>query len=174
MTTSTLGRKGRATVVDRVVRWALDPDGDSYGDERERLRWYEGIVAAAQVQWIALPWAATALVWILGKPAVLPLAVMMALVYLPIAGCLAYLHRRRVETAVRRWTPKRIALGLMGGAPYVLFMLSAVYAVTGWRSSIARGIAVGALIGVVAAIIGLIADTRRRRHREAAVVGDDE
>ena len=39
---------GMATsVLDRVVRWNLDFDGDIYGDERERLRWYEGIATAA-------------------------------------------------------------------------------------------------------------------------------
>ena len=46
------------TMLDRVVRWSLDSDGDFYGDERERLRWYEGIATAASLQWLAIPWAA--------------------------------------------------------------------------------------------------------------------
>ena len=39
------------TVIDRVVRWNLDLDGSDaiYGDERERLRWYEGITTAASL-----------------------------------------------------------------------------------------------------------------------------
>ena len=46
------------TVLDRVVRWNLDINGDSYGDERERFRWYEGIAAAFSVQSLLVPWAA--------------------------------------------------------------------------------------------------------------------
>jgi hypothetical protein len=49
-------------VLDRVVRRHLDFDGDLYGDERERLRWYEGIATAASLQWLAIPWVAAILV----------------------------------------------------------------------------------------------------------------
>ncbi|GAA2621869.1 hypothetical protein [Paractinoplanes durhamensis] len=58
-------------VLDRVVRWNLDLDGDLYGDERERLRWYEGIATAASLQSILIPWSAAVMVWPLGKPAAL-------------------------------------------------------------------------------------------------------
>ena len=59
------------TVLDRVVRWNLDVDGDLYGDERERYRWYEGIATAASLQWLIIPWAAAIMVWPLGRPSVL-------------------------------------------------------------------------------------------------------
>ena len=88
------------TLLDRVVRWGLDSDGnDFYGDERERLRWYEGIATAASLQWLAIPWAAAVLVWPLGMPSVLPLTVMLVLLVVPMAMCMAYVHRRW-------WTPR--------------------------------------------------------------------
>ncbi|MET0424989.1 MAG: hypothetical protein ABW046_13985, partial [Actinoplanes sp.] len=71
------------TLLDRVVHWNLDLDGDLYGDERERYRWYEGIATAASLQWMLIPWAAAIMVWPLGRPAVLPLAVVLAVLWLP-------------------------------------------------------------------------------------------
>ena len=55
--------------IDRVVHWHLDFDGDIYGDEREHLRWCEGMATAASLQWLAIPWAAAVLVRPLGRPA---------------------------------------------------------------------------------------------------------
>src|SRR3712207_9477580 len=98
MTTSDLAR---VPLLDRIVRWNLDTDGDMYGDERERLRWYEGIATAASLQWIGVPWAAAVLVWVLGRPAVLPLAVVLAVLYLPILLCTVYVRRRRGDTLPR-------------------------------------------------------------------------
>src|SRR5688500_14395530 len=100
------------TVLDRVVRWNLDLDGDGtiYGDERERLRWYEGIATAASLQWLAIPWAAAVLVWVLGRPSVLPLAVVLAALIVPMAVCTAYVRRRRVDTEVHSWNRKRVLL----------------------------------------------------------------
>src|ERR1041384_6037395 len=93
------------TVIDRVVRWNLDLDGsdDIYGDERERLRWYEGITTAASLQWLAIPWAAAVMVWPLGRASVLPLTVVLAALILPMVFRTVYGERSRVVSDVRAW-----------------------------------------------------------------------
>src|SRR4051812_1841514 len=116
------------TILDRVVRWNLDFDGDIYGDERERLRWYEGIATAASLQWAALPWAAAILVLALGRSAVVPTLVLLVVLLLPQVLCTAYVRRRRVDTTPRSWTGKRILISTLGGLPYVIYMIAALRA----------------------------------------------
>lgn len=171
MTTTTASPR-RLALFDRIVRWALDTDGDLYGDERERLRWYEGIATAAGIQWLLLPWSAVVLVWVLGLPAVLPTAVLLAGLYLPMMMCTLYVRRRRVDTTVHRWTAKRMILNLLGGLPFPLFLLGCLRA---WPTD--RDAMPGALIG--AALGGLIAGggaayVARRRRRAAATAGHDD
>ena len=63
-------------LLDRSFHWMLDADGDLYGDEQERLRWYEGTAAASGVQSIVFPWVLAAVTWWQGRaagPAVLAL-----------------------------------------------------------------------------------------------------
>lgn len=171
MTTTTAAGGGNI-LLDRIVRWTLDPDGDLYGDERERLRWYEGIAVAAGLQWLAIPWAAAALVWVIGRSAVLPLAVMVATLYLPILVCAGYVRRRRVETRVHHWTPKRVLLAALSGLPYLLFFLGCLRALQPPGSSATRGAAIGMLVGGIVGI--LFARLAARRRRRSAVVGDDD
>ena len=136
------------TLLDRVVRWGLDSDGkgDIYGDERERLRWYEGIATAASLQWLAIPWAAAVLVWPLGMPSVLPLTVVLVLLVIPMALCTVYVRRRRVDTEVRAWTGKRVWWSVLGSLPYVVFMIGALYAHDP-ESSTWQGAIFGAVLG---------------------------
>ncbi len=164
------------TVLDRVVRWNLDLDGDGtiYGDERERLRWYEGIATAASLQWLAIPWAAALLVWPLGRPSVLPLAVVLVALVIPMAMCAIYVRRRRVDTEVHAWTAKRVVWGVLGSLPYVVFVIGSLYALqpdsSTWLGAI-FGAVLGGAIGIVAAVLGV----RRRRRQEAlAAAGEDE
>jgi len=174
MTTSAWASDGRRTLLDRIVRWSLDPDGDLYGDERERLRWYEGIATAASLQWIALPWAAAILVWILGRPAVLPLGVMLAALYVPMLMSTAYVHRRRVDTAPPSWSAKRIVITLASIVPYLLFVLGACYAYRATDAGLFGGAAIGSVIGGVVAGATAVYQSRRRRLREAALTGDED
>lgn len=157
--------------IDQVVGWALDICGDTYGDERERLRWYEGMTAAAQLQLIALPWAATVLVLALGRPAVLPVSVLLGIVYLTALMSLLYVRRRGVETTPARWSRSRIVFAVLGGLPYLLFVFSSIWVFRDPGTKVGStmvGAFVGAGIGLVAAIIGNVRETRRRRAQEAA------
>jgi hypothetical protein len=160
------------TVLDRIVRWNLDLDGDLYGDERERYRWYEGIATAASIQWLLIPWAAAIMVWPLGKPSVLPLAVVLLALWGPIMLCTAYVHRRRVETTPRSWSAKRILLAVLGGAPFVVFLIGALY-VHDPEGSAWRGAVLGGVLGAIAGAVAKTVDSRRRRRREA-LAGDED
>jgi predicted membrane-bound spermidine synthase len=161
------------TLLDRVVRWNLDFDGDIYGDERERLRWYEGIATAASLQWMAIPWAAAVMVWPLGRPSVVPLAVVLAVLVLPMWLSAVYVRSRRVDTVPRRWTGKRLLLSILGGLPFLVFLIGALY-VTDPESSSWRGAIVGAAIGGAIGIVMSAMKVRRRRRAEAAIVGDED
>jgi hypothetical protein len=155
------------TMLDRVVSWNLDLDGDLYGDERERLRWYEGMATAASLQWILVPWVAAILVWILGRGSVLPLGVILAVMYLPMVLSLNYVRGRRVNTTVRSWSPKRILLAVLGVPPYPLFILGACRAYEAFNESLLRGIAVGAVIGGAGGAAFAVIRSRQLRRAEA-------
>ena len=163
------------TTMDRFVHWTLDFEGDLYGDdERERLRWYEGIAVAAQVQWIVVPWTAAVLVWTLGRPAVLPLVAVLAALLIPLGFCTGYVQSRRVSTTPRSWSAKRLLLGTLSGLPYVVFGIGALYHWEGAESSTWKGAVVGAAFGLAIGVVIQAVQTRRRRRRDAAVVGDED
>ena len=159
-------------LLDRVVHWNLDLDGDLYGDERERYRWYEGMATAAMLQWLAVPWVAAILVWPLGRPVVLPLAVVLVVIYVPMALCGWYVKHRRVETVPRTWGPKRIFLAVVGALPYAVFLVGALY-VYEPDGSTWKGAAVGGVIGAAGGLAAQFAQSRRRRRQEA-VAGDED
>jgi hypothetical protein len=159
-------------VIDQVVRWSLDLDGDLYGDERERFRWYEGIATAFSLQSMIVPWAAAIMVWPLGRASVLPLAVMLAVQWLTMLLPTLYVVRRRVDTVPRSWTVRRLVLTLLTAGPYVVFLVGGLYAYDS-DGATWLGAAVGGVIGGVASIIGTIMKIRRRDQREA-LVGDDD
>ncbi len=164
--------------MDRVVRWNLDLDGDGdiYGDERERLRWYEGIATAASLQWLAVPWAAAIVVWPLGKASVVPLTVVLVALVLPMILCTVYVQRSRVVTDVRAWTAKRILLQAAAGLPYVIFCYGAFYSYRGSDSSTLWGAIVGGAVGAAGGIVATVIGTRRKRRQEAraAAAGDED
>ncbi len=160
------------TILDRVVRWNLDRDGDMYGDERERFRWYEGISAAASMQWIAVPWAAAIMVWPLGRPSVLPLAIVLVAMFIPMWICTLYVRRRRVETLPRSWSARRVFWGIVGGVPYAVFMVGALYAYEP-DGSTWKGAAIGGVLGGAGGLVAQVVQSRRRRRAEADAPDED-
>jgi predicted branched-subunit amino acid permease len=159
-------------LLERIVHWNLDLDGDLYGDERERFRWYEGMSTAAMLQWLLVPWAAAILVWPLGKPSVLPLAVVLGAMLIPMMLCTAYVRSRRVDTTPRSWSAKRVLLTIIAPAPMVVFLIGAIYAYEP-DGATWKGATVGAVIGAVAGIVGTAVEKRRRDRREA-MAGDQD
>ncbi|MGK5678557.1 hypothetical protein [Actinoplanes sp. URMC 104] len=160
------------TLFDRVIQWNLDRDGDMYGDERERFRWYEGMSAAASMQWLAVPWAAVVLVWTLGRSSVIPLAVVLVALMIPMLLCTAYVRRRQVETLPRFWSAKRVFWGLIGGIPYAVFMVGALHAYDP-QGSTWKGAALGTVLGGAISLGIQVATSRRRRRLEALAVDED-
>jgi hypothetical protein len=161
------------TILDRVVRWGIDADGDFYGDERERYRWYEGISAAASLQWIAVPWAAAIMVWPLGRPSVLPLAVVLVAMFVPMLVCMGYVRSRRVDTTPRVMDTKRVLWGLAGGLPYAVFLVGSLRAY-GPDEATWIGAAVGGVIGGAGGVVAQMLQSRRRRRLEAAATADED
>ncbi|WP_433368568.1 hypothetical protein ACQPZX_41815 [Actinoplanes sp. CA-142083] len=160
------------TVLDRVVRWNLDLDGDLYGDERERYRWYEGIATASQLQAILIPWAAAISVWPLGEHAVAPLAIMLVVFWLPALLSTIYVRARKVETAPRSWSAKRVLLTAVTALPYGVFMAGAFY-VHNPDSPTWIGAIVGGVIGGGISVVGLIVKSRQVQRREALAKDED-
>jgi hypothetical protein len=159
-------------VLDRVVRWNLDLDGDLYGDERERFRWYEGTAVASSLQILLIPWAAAILVWSLGKPSVVPLAVLLTAHWVPLLVSTVYVLRRKVDTTPRRWSAKRILVTVLTAVPYLGFVVGAMYV---WDPEGATWI--GALVGGVVGGVGSLVGTTlkiRRRNRLEALAGDED
>ena len=162
------------TAIDRFVRWNLDFDGDLYGtDERERLRWYEGIATAAAVQWFLVPLVAAVLIWPLGRPAILPLSAVMVALLLPIGLSTAYVRARRAETVPRRWSAKRVLFSTLTGLPTTVFLIGVLRA---WQpdSNMWKGAVVGAVIGGLIGILLSARQVRNRRRRDALPAGDED
>jgi hypothetical protein len=174
MTTSPSPRD-RATPVDRLVNYVLDVDGDIYGDERERIRWYEGISLAASFQWLAVPWAMAILVWFADRDTVLFLVAVLALFYLPLLLTTAYVQRKGVRLLPARAGAKYWLFAALSGIPYVVFVLGALVVYDGgtadagtWWASLVGGVVGGAL-----GLLGLMFAERHRRRREAAAPDED-
>jgi hypothetical protein len=168
MSTSHAG--GRASgVLDRLTRWVLDHDGDIYGvDERERLRWYEGIALAASVQWTLVPWSLAALVWFADRDAAILLAVVAGVFYLTLVPANVHVARTRVETHRVRWSRKRILLTALTFPAGPVFFLGLMRAV-GDADALEFGAAtIGGVIGAAIGIALIVARARSRARRLAA------
>ncbi|MEU4241444.1 hypothetical protein [Actinoplanes sp. NPDC026619] len=159
-------------LFDRVVQWHLDFDGDLYGDERERLRWYEGIATASSLQSMLIPWAAAIMVWPLGKPAVLPLAVVLVLQWVTMLVGTVYVTRRKVDTTPRSWTAKRLTVTVLMAGPFLVFMVGALY-VFDPAGDTWRGAAVGGVLGGALSIVAMVLKIRRRDRLEVLAVDED-
>jgi hypothetical protein len=159
-------------VVTGLVRWTLDNDGRGFADERERLRWYEGIVAAYGFQTILVPSAAAVFVWAAGDRAVaIGLVVVLAAFYLPIALSYWYVASRKVAIYLVRWTVKSVVLGQLRLVPYAAFLFGVLHA----YDQIDVGTAVRVSLFQYAVLIVSGFTTRwlmRRRQRAEALAGD--
>jgi hypothetical protein len=160
----------RLPLVDRVARWALDLDGDRYGDERERLRQYEAMTAAACLQWIAAPWTAAVVIWWAGRTGAVCLLAILAALLAPMLFAQAYLQRRRVDTLPRQWTRRRAALVVATTLPWGIVVVGASHAL-GASPSVVRGAAIGAAFGAALGLVGLWRQITRRDRAEAASAG---
>jgi pilus assembly protein TadC len=161
------------TVLDRLVSWTLDHDGDIYGDEQERLRWYEGIATASTVQWIVLPWTIAVMSWICSREVAGYLLVLAVMFYVPMFLTTAYASKKQINLLPRTWTKKRIIVSVASGLPIVVVAIGLTRAFDeGLDSDGMVGGAIGGTVGLVVAIFATRAIARNRLERDANAVDD--
>ena len=159
-------------MVTRMVSWTLDNEGHGFGDERERLRWYEGIVGAAGFQAILVPWTAAVLVWVVGERSVAAcLAVVLAAFYVPMGLAQWYVARRKVSVFLVPWTVKSVVLGQLQLVPYMAFVFGATHAYG--QIDIATAVKVSVFQYVVLIVSGFATHWLLRRRRRGEAVAAD-
>lgn len=161
---STSHLSGKPSAFDRLVDHLLDVDGDMYGqDERERTRWYERIAVAASVQWMVVPWVMAVLVWMVGADAARALSYVGIAFLLPLIFATVYVEHRKVDTAVRHWTAKRIVWTTVTMLPILIFIVGYMHA-TGASQETVAGTAIGGVFGAAAAFGIMVLKARRTRN----------
>jgi hypothetical protein len=167
--TSTTASQG--PVLRRFADWALDMKGDMYGDEQERLRWYEGISVAASVQWLVVPWGLAWAVWQGGRNAVSYLLAITILFVLPQFFSTVYVLRNRVRLPTKK-NAKYWTFALISGLPYLVIAVGVIRAYdNGLDPAGTRGGIVGAAIG---GLLGILFVRRYSKRIQRPAAGDDE
>jgi hypothetical protein len=154
-----------------MADWLLDHDGDIYGDERDRLRWYEGIAIAASVQWIVVLATIAVLCWALPDEQLGPLLVVTGVFFA--TSLLGQIYASRKKAAMpSRWNRKRVVVTLLVGLPYLAIGLRLGYtdAITG---SVRVGVLVGGLGGGLAGALFEVVNRQRKAALSLADHVDD-
>jgi hypothetical protein len=142
----------KASPLTRLFISILDVKGSIYGDEQERLRWYEGIAVAASLQWVIVPWVIAASIWMGGRPVVSYLLAVTAALYLPQLITVRYAIKSRIRLE-QQWSTKGIVMALLSGGAYVAIAAGAVRAYdSGFDPDGLKGAAVGGPIGLLLAL----------------------
>jgi hypothetical protein len=145
-------KDSNASLLAKLFDYTLDVKGSIYGDEQERLRWYEGITVAASLQWIIVPWVIAVSIWMGGRPVVSYMLAVTAALYIPQLITLRYAMKTRVRLQ-NQWSAKGIIAGLLSGGSYVAIAAGAVRAYdNGFDPAGLRGAAVGGPIGLLVAL----------------------
>jgi hypothetical protein len=161
------------TTLDRLVSWTLDHDGDIYGDEQERLRWYEGIAVASSVQSIVVPWTLAVMSWICSREVAKYLVVLAVVFYVPTFLTAAYASKKRVYLARPHRTTKAVVLSVVAGLPVVVLVVGLIRALDeGLDPDGLVGGAIGSAIGLVVAVFVARAISQHRLAREANAVDE--
>jgi hypothetical protein len=155
--------------LQRFANWILDHDGTMYGDERERLRWYEAIAILGSIQGILVPWALAICVWLGGRTAAPYLLAVFLVFCLPQFVAAGYIRRRRVRIRPERVDRKYVVVAVATNLPYFIVVAGLVRAYVPDGS--VTGAVVGGLVGGCAGVaaVRLAQWLRRRRPVPAAV-----
>jgi len=142
--------------LQRFADWTLDHDGTMYGDERERLRWYEAISVTASVHAFLVPSTLAVLIWVGGRPAAPYLLAVFAAFVLPTLISAAYVHRRQVRPRPERPDLKFVLVSVAFTLPHLVFVIGALRA---YEGRVVVGSVVGAVVG---GLVGVVAWTMLR------------
>ena len=173
MTTSQFAAE-KAHWFDRVVDWVLDHDGDIYGDERARLRWYEGLAFTASVQWILVLWVLAVCAWTAPSSAAPYLWSIAVAFVIPMYLSLIYAGRRGVDVTRPLRSRKSKVVQAATGVPLLVFVVGMTIGLDrrsgrSWAemNPALRGGAVGGCVGLGIAA-AFVVWMRRRGERHAA------
>ena len=164
-----------ASLSERAIRKIIDSDGNSYGDERERLRYYEAHSAILVVQTYLLPVLLGVLILVFGRPALWPLLIVAAITMNLPGLATTYLKRSGVQIyklAARSW--KRIAWSIPGS----FFLLgSALYVLTkepNRATHFSMGVVVGGLVGLLVTFLAIVVGLRKEQSKADVVASGNE
>ncbi len=155
--------------LDAVARWTLDEGGTIYGDERERLRWYEGIAITTSIQWIVIAWTLAIMSLIADRSTAPYLAVLAAIFYLTMNIAAIYVARHRVALRVQFTTPKQRLITLIMMSALVITCVGLLRRIDGELST---GGLVAGFIGGAAGFAGCLVISRAQRRKLAATRDD--
>jgi len=157
--------------LDRAFEWFLDRDSASFGDEQERLRYYEGTAVASVMQGIAVPWAIAAALWVGGRPVAPALLAVTLTFYLPLVLASAYVKRRRVRVQIGNWSWRYKLLTALTLLPYLLVCAELIRLLMDADGQL--GGVVGGGVGVALVGVVLVIQSRRQRARELSATDED-
>lgn len=151
--------------LGRLTHRILDLD---YGDEQERLRYYETYAIAVHLQLIALPAVGAVVIGVIGRSAIGPVLVMLGMAFAAILPGLIHLGRHNVRTESIAMSERN--RGYM--AAYALscsVLIVAVVARGGGGSGFGGGFRIGSAVGLGLGFVALALATRRQRNVDDAV-----
>lgn len=147
-------------IIERIYDAILDRKSTAiYGDERDRLHWYETIAVAASVQWTLIPWALAVLAILDAERFGPALWVLFGCHFVPVTMSNAYVARRKVSP-VRYDNAKAISTTALIVMPLAVFFLAMIWPSGGPDLAFAGGL-VGGAVGLVGVIVWGVVRTRR-------------
>ncbi len=143
--------------LGRLTHKILDLD---YGDEQERLRYYETYAIAVHLQLIALPAVGAVVIGVAGRSATGPVLVMLGMAFAAILPGLIHLGRHNVRTESIAMSERN--RGYM--AAYALSCLTLIVAVVGRGSGsdLGGGYGIGSAVGLGLGFTAVALASRRR------------
>jgi hypothetical protein len=159
-----------ASLSERAIRKIIDSDGVTYGDERERLRYYEAHSAIMTLQAYLLPVVCGVVIIGFGHKVVWPVTAVFFAMQVPVRFGMAYLTRTRVAVYSNALRARgRIAIDILTGSFFAAAVIFRSRPGGGGNGFVSRAILSGA-IGAAFSVIVMAA----RARRENAPVSEDE
>ena len=152
----------RTEALGRITHLVLGLD---YGDEQERLRYYETYAVAVHLQLIGLPLAGAATIAVAGRSATGPVLIMLATAFVAILFGLSHLQKHHVRAEAIVMSPRNRGY-LIVYASSCLALVSAVAIRGSNGSGFEGGMAIGAVSGLVIMVASLGVNALRQRHAQ--------
>lgn len=145
--------------LGRLTHRILDLD---YGDEQERLRYYETYAIAIHLQLIALPVVGAVVIGVAGRSAIGPVLVMLGMAFAAVLPGLIHLGRHNVRTESIAMSERN--RGYM--TAYAFSCLTLIVSVVVWSggSGLSGGFGIGSAVGLGLGFAAMALAIRRQRN----------